>query len=156
MARILSDELWAVIAPHLPPRKRRAKRKGGRPPVENRAALTGILFVLRHGLPWGELPRELGCGSGVTCWRRLVAWQQAGVWPRVWRALLEALQREERLQWERVALDGSAVAAPKGGARRVAIPPTEGKSAPSTISWSINKESRLQLRSRRRTRMIPR
>lgn len=156
MAELLSDKLWAIIAPHLPKQKRRGRRRGGRPRVEDRAALTGILFVLRHGLPWGELPRELGCGSGTTCWRRLVAWQQAGVWPRVWRALLEALQRADRVQWERVALDGSAVAAPKGGPRRGVIPLTEGKSAPNTTSWSINKAYRSQLRSRRRTHMIPR
>ena len=156
MAELLSDELWGVIAPHLPKRKRRAKRKGGRPRVADRATLTGILFVLRHGLPWGALPRELGCGSGVTCWRRLAAWQQAGVWARVWRALLEALHRDERLHWARVALDGSAVPAPKGGPRRGAAPPTEGKSAPSTTLWSINRAYRSPQRCRRQTRMIPR
>ena len=156
MAELLSDELWGVIESHLPKRKRRARWRGGRPPIPDRQALTGILFVLRHGLPWGALPKELGCGSGVSCWRRLVAWQAAGVWARAWRALLEALHRDERLQWERVALDGSAIPAPKGGPRPVAIPPTEGKSGPNTTSWSINKAYRSQQRSRRRTRMIPR
>ena len=156
MAELLSDELWGVIELHLPKRKRRAGRKGGRPPIPGRRALTGILFMLRHGLPWGELPKELGCGSGVSCWRRLVARQEAGVWARVWRALLEALHRQERLQWERVALDGSSVPAPKGGSRRAETPRIEARSAPSTTSWSINEAYRSRQRSRRRTRMIPR
>ena len=63
MAELLSDELWGVIEPHLPKRKRRARWRGGRPPIPDRQALTGILFVLRHGLPWGALPKELAPGE---------------------------------------------------------------------------------------------
>ena len=85
---LLSDRLWAVIEPLLPPEP--LKPKGGRPRVSDRAALTGILFVLRSGTPW-ELPREMGCGSGMApdqvrgrlCWRRLRDWQRAGVWDRL-------------------------------------------------------------------------
>jgi len=69
---LVSDELWKVIAPLLPPE--RPKPKGGRPPVDNRAALTGIIFVLKTGIPWEMLPQEMGCSSGVTCWRRLRGW----------------------------------------------------------------------------------
>jgi transposase len=77
MARpIVSDELWAIVEPILPPP--RSYPLGGRPPVDNRAALTGILFVLRSGIPWEMLPREMGCGSGMTCWRRLRDWHEAG------------------------------------------------------------------------------
>ena len=62
---LLPDALWARIAPEPP------KPKGGRPRVSDRAALTGILFVLKTGIPWEYLPAEMGCGSGMTCWRRL-------------------------------------------------------------------------------------
>ena len=75
---LVSDELWAVVAPLLPLEP--PKPKGGRPRVSDRAALSGIIFVLKSGIPWEMLPPELGCGSGVTCWRRLRDWQEAGVW----------------------------------------------------------------------------
>ena len=82
MARpLLAEELWERIEPLLPPE--RAKPKGGRPRVSNRQALTGILFVLRTGCPWEYFPQELGCGSGMTCWRRLRDWHAAGVWEDV-------------------------------------------------------------------------
>jgi transposase len=74
---LLPDDLWSLIAAYLPCHSR--SPKGGRPRVNDRAALTGILFVLKTGIPWEYLPRELGCGSGMTCWRRLHEWMQAGV-----------------------------------------------------------------------------
>jgi transposase len=73
----VSDDLWAAVAPLLPPE--RPKPKGGRPRIPDRAALTGILFVLRTGTPWEHLPAEMDFGSGMTCWRRLRDWQAAGV-----------------------------------------------------------------------------
>ena len=73
MAKVLVDDaLWELIEPHLP---RRQPRRTGRPRVPDRAALTGIIFVLQTGIPWEYLPPEMGCGSGVTCWRRLRDWQ---------------------------------------------------------------------------------
>ena len=75
---LVSDDLWAHVAPLLPPV--RPRPKGGRPPVPHRAALTGILFVLKTGMPWEDLPAEMGCGCGMTCWRRLHEWHQLGVW----------------------------------------------------------------------------
>ena len=79
MARMLvPDELWESVEPLLPRHKARAGKRG-RPPVDDRAALTGIIFVLHSGIPWWMLPREMGCGSGVTCWRRLRQWQRRGV-----------------------------------------------------------------------------
>ena len=79
---LVSNEPWAVVAPLLPP-PRCDKLKPGRPRVPDRAALAGILFVLKTGIPWEYLPQEMGCGSGMTCWRRLRDWQQAGVWHRL-------------------------------------------------------------------------
>jgi transposase len=78
---LVSDELWASIEPLLP--KEPPKPKGGRPRVQDRACLTGIIFVLKTGLPWEYVPQEAGWGSGVTCWRRLRDWQRAGVWRRL-------------------------------------------------------------------------
>jgi transposase len=109
----MSDSLWSVLEPPLPlPHPR---PKGGRPPVRARAALTGILFVLRSGIPWEMLPAEMGYGSGVTCWRRLRDWQAAGVWERLHRELLPRLHDANRIDWSRAALDSSSIAAKKGG-----------------------------------------
>ena len=82
---LVDDALWTLIEPLLPKRRRRNRRYAGRKPIPDRAVLTGILFVLRSGVPWNMLPREMGCGSGTTCWRRLVRWQRAGVWKRLHR-----------------------------------------------------------------------
>ena len=79
---IISDPLWQRIEPLLPKKERRA-RYPGRKRLPDREALQGILFVLSTGIAWGQLPAELGFGSGVTCWRRLEEWQQAGVWQRL-------------------------------------------------------------------------
>jgi transposase len=65
---LVSDELWEIVEPLLPPEP--PKPEGGRPRVDDRRALTGIVFVLKSGIPWEMLPQEMGCGSGVTCWRR--------------------------------------------------------------------------------------
>ena len=76
--KLVSDELWSQIEPLLP--KHKPTPKGGRPRIPDRAAMTGIIFVLKTGIPWEDLPQEMGCGSGMTCWRRLRDWQEAGVW----------------------------------------------------------------------------
>jgi transposase len=68
-APLVPDALWAIIEPLISPE--RPMPKGGRPRVSDRAAMTGIVFVLRTGIPWEMLPAEMGCGSGMTCWRRL-------------------------------------------------------------------------------------
>src|SRR5919202_4475399 len=109
---LVSDELWSAVEPWLP--RERPKPKGGRPRVSDRAALAGIIFVLRTGIPWEYLPQEMGCGSGVTCWRRLRDWQEAGVWDRLHLALLDRLGGADRIDWSRAALDSASVPAKRG------------------------------------------
>ncbi len=113
---ILDDDLWALIEPLLPPPRPRRFRFPGRKPVPDRAALTGILFVLRTGIPWEMLPKEMGCGSGMTCWRRLRDWRAAGVWDKLHRLLLEKLHQAGQIDWSRALVDSSSVRA-VGGAR---------------------------------------
>lgn len=95
--------------------KPRRKKYPGRKPISNRQALTGILFVLKTGIPWGYLPQELGCGSGMTCWRRLRDWQAAGVWEELHQLLLEALQQQGALDWSVAVADSSSVRAVGAG-----------------------------------------
>src|SRR5829696_4491669 len=110
---LLTDDLWAVVAPLIPPET--PKPRGGRPRVPDRAALTGILFVLRSGVPWEMLPQGMGCGSGMTCWRRLRDWQEAGRWQAFHHKLLDLLGRAELIDWSRCALDSASLAAKGGG-----------------------------------------
>jgi transposase len=119
MARqIVSEELWEIIEPLIPQVERRF-RYPGRKRVGDREVLTGILFVLRSGIPWEELPQEMGCGSGVTCWRRLREWQQQGVWQRLHEVLLAKLNAAGEIDWQRAAIDSSHVRA-FGGASAAA------------------------------------
>ena len=109
---LVSDELWEIIEPLLP--EEPPKPRGGRPRIDDRAALTGIVFVLKSGIPWEMLPQEMGCGSGSTCWRRLRDWQEAGVWEGLHRALLDRLGEADRIDWERASLDSASVPAKRG------------------------------------------
>lgn len=131
---ILSDGLWAVIEPLLPAPKRRRRRFPGRKPIGHRQTLSGILFVLRTGIPWEYLPQELGYGSGMTCWRRLRDWQKRGVWKKIHRALLGKLRQADKIDWSRAVVDSASVRAVFGGRRPAQTPQTGGKRAPSTIS----------------------
>jgi transposase len=117
MARVLvSDELWALVEPLIPDVPRRF-RYPGRKRIDDRKVLTGILFVLQTGIPWEYLPQEMGCGSGMTCWRRLREWQEAGVWERLHQVVLAKLHEAELIDWSRAAIDSSHVRA-VGGARK--------------------------------------
>jgi transposase len=90
----------------------------GRKRLDDRKVLCGILFVLYTGIPWEFLPQELGFGSGMTCWRRLRDWHEAGVWQRLHEALLAELHAAGALDWSRAVIDSSHVRAVKGGPKR--------------------------------------
>jgi transposase len=132
---LVPDELWEAIEPLVPDEP--PKPKGGRPRVADRAALAGIVFVLRTGYPWRLLPSELACGSGTTCWRRLRDWQEAGVWKGLHVTLLNWLGDEAAIDWSRSSLDSLSVRAKKGARRRVRIRLTAANPAPSITSWWI-------------------
>lgn len=109
MARPLVPEaVWERIEPLLP--ERPARPQGGRPPLGDREALTGIVFVLKTGLAWPDLPTEMGCGCGMTCLRRLREWQDANVWNAIERILKEDLDGVERIDWLRTRRRSGATA----------------------------------------------
>jgi transposase len=124
------DDLWEAIEPLLP--KEPPKPTGGRPRVPNRAALAGIVFVLHTRCPWRLLPKEHGYGSGVTCWRRLRDWQEAGVWQRLHETLLNWLGDEAAIDWSRASLDSLSVRAKRGVNTPGRTPRTEGSLVPRT------------------------
>lgn len=130
---LLDDALWTIIEPHIPVRRRRFKHPG-RKRVPDRACLTGILFVLLTGIQWEMLPKEMGCGCGMTCWRRLAEWQKAGVWQKVHEVLLAKLNAAEQLDWSRAVVDSSSVRAVGGATRRARIPQTAVNPAANTTS----------------------
>jgi transposase len=141
MKPLVTDELWAVVEPLLP-RERKARRKGGRPRVSTRAVLTGILFVLRTGTPWQLLPVEMGCGSGSTCWRRFQQWTHRGVWRRLHGVLLKELAWADEIDWSRVAIDSSSVAAKRGATPSARIQRIKARRVANAILWSTPKASR--------------
>ena len=137
---LVSDELWALVAPLLPAEP--PKPKGGRPRVSDRAALTGIIVVLKTGIPWEMLPPEMGCGSGVTCWRRLRDWQEAGVWDRLHRELLDRLGEADQIDWSRVSLDSASIPAKRGARAPERIRRIAANRARSAMLWSTEPASR--------------
>lgn len=130
--RLVPDSLWQRVQPLLPPHPPRRSRYPGRLPVDDRAALAGIVFVLKTGITWRELPREVAGCSGVTCWRRLRDWTEAGVFTRVHTLLLDQLRALDRLDLQVAVVDGSHVRALKGGRRRAPRPSIGLERAPST------------------------
>ena len=127
----LDDELWKLIEPLLPVRKRRFHYPG-RKRIDDRRILAGILFVLRTGIAWQQLPQELGYGSGMTCWRRLRDWHQAGVWQRLHELLLAKLRQAERLDFSRAVCDSSSLRALLGAVRPGRVRSIDARQAPNT------------------------
>ena len=125
--QLLDDDLWNLIEPILPTPKRRRFRYPGRKPITHRQALDGILFVLKTGIPWEYLPLEMGCGSGMTCWRRLRDWQRRGVWRRLHHLLLDKLREADKIDWSRAVVDSTSVRAVFGGRRPARIRRIDGK-----------------------------
>jgi transposase len=152
-ASLVPDDLWEGIEPLLP--KEPSKPKGGRPRVPDRAALAGIVFILRSGCPWRLLPKELACGSGTTCWRRLRDWQAAGVWERLHETFLNWLGDAAAVDWSRASVDSLSVRAKGGASRRARTPWTAARAAPSTTWWWIATASRWRSAFRRPMPMMP-
>src|SRR4051794_28393637 len=152
---LVSDALWAIVEPLLP--KPKPKKKAGRPRIPDRACLTGIVFVLKTGIPWEYLPQELGCGSGMTCWRRLRDWQAGGGWYELHRALLDRLGEADRIDWSRVSVDSTTIPA-KGVKKGGCLPRRWGRTRPTganqgrrTTSRAIGRASRSSASRRPRT-----
>lgn len=136
---IVSDELWLLIEPLLP--EPAPKLVAGRPRVPDRQALCGILFVLHPGIQWDYLPQELGFGSGMTCWRRPAAWNEAGVWDRLHAVLLTKLRAARQLDWSRAVIDSSHVRAARRGPKADPARSTAHVRAASTTSSSTGRAS---------------
>ena len=108
----LTDAQWKLIEPCLPPLKR---GRGGPKPIDNRACFEGILWILRSGARWKDLP---ACyPSPSTCWRRLQYWEESGAWLKAWRTFLKQLDQQGLLNWEEVFSDGSFASAKKGASK---------------------------------------
>jgi transposase len=136
---LVTDELWETIEALLPPEP--PKPQGGRPRIDDRAALTGIVFVLKSGIPWEMLPQEMGCGSGMTCWRRLKEWHEAGVWERLHRVLLDRLGETDQIDWERASLDSASIPAKRGAQKPERIRQIKERRARSVTLFRTEKGS---------------
>lgn len=139
-SRAINVELWKKIERLLPEAKPRDK--GGRPRVSDQQALNGILFVLRTGIAWEDLPQELGFGSGMTCWRRLREWQTAGVWHHLHLLLLAQLRAAGKLDFSRASIDGASVPSPRGARSQGPTQQTGANSAANVTSSRIATASR--------------
>ena len=127
-AELLPDELWQEIEPLLPPRPGPSS-KGGRPPVDDRAALRGIIFVDRTGIPWQALPTEVFGVSGSSCWRKLREWERLGIWAALHERMLNRLGKAEGVDLNIGVVDSQSVRALKGGATADPTPWTAVKRA---------------------------
>jgi transposase len=131
---LVPDELWALIEPLLP--KHPYVPGVGKPRVPDRVCLTGIIFVLKTGLPWEDFPQEMGC-CGMTLWNRLNEWREAGVWEQLHRLLLDKLRGADEIDFSRVIVDSASIRAVHGGKKRDRALWTAGKPARNTISSSM-------------------
>lgn len=107
----VTDEQWAKIEPLLP--KWKQPKQGGRPWADNRGCFEGILWVLRTGSHWRDLPDRYP--SPATCWRRLRRWEEDDVWANAWRQYLRELDLKGVLDWDECFIDATFSMAKKGG-----------------------------------------
>jgi len=142
MAAFVDDELWKLVEPLIPPLKPRRFCFPGRKRLHPRKALTGILFVLKSGIPWEMFPKEMGCGSGMTCWRYLRDWEKAGVWRRMHEVMLSKLREADKIDWSRAIVDSSSVRAVHGGKKRARTLRIGGKLGVSIMSSPMRKAFR--------------
>jgi transposase len=112
---LVSDALWERIEPLLPPPPTRRTRFPGRKPLDYRKILTGIIFVLKTGINWEELPAELGWGCGKTCKNYLKKWQETGIWDKLHHIFLQELQDADKIDWSYGAADSTKARALGGG-----------------------------------------
>jgi transposase len=103
----MSDELWGFIEPLLPPHA-----KEGKPRADDRQTIDAILFVLKTGIPWNDLPKEYG--DDVTAWRRLRDWENAGVWKRIMDALISRGYSMDLIEMDSLSIDSDTMPAKKG------------------------------------------
>lgn len=128
MKPLVTDALWNRISLLLPPPPLRRFRFPGRKPIDQRKILTGILFVLKTGIAWDDLPAELGWGCGKTCRDYLRRWHAAGVWHELHALLLTELNAADLIDWSRAIIDGTFAKAPEGGEDTGPNPTDRGKS----------------------------
>lgn len=110
----VDDGLWTRIEPLVLVVQRRYRHPGRRR-LDGWQVFCRILFVVHTGIPWRFLPQELGFGSGMTCWRRLRDWNEAGVRQRLHELLLAELRTADMLVLSRAAVDSSHIRAMKRG-----------------------------------------
>src|SRR5436309_4237812 len=128
MKPLVTDARWEHLQPLLPPPPKRHFRFPGRRPLDSRKVLTGILFVLKTGIAWDDLPAELGFGCGKTCRGYLKLWHETGVWAKLHAVLLAELNGADRIDWRRALIDASFAEAPEGGEDTGPNPTDRGKS----------------------------
>ena len=145
---LLPDSLWNEVKPLLPPH--REHPKGGHPWGDDRNCLRGIIFILRTGAAWNQLPRELGCGSGVTCWRRFRNWTRLEIWPRLHQRLLEHLNALGQINLSKAVIDSCSVRAVFGGSTPAPTPPIVRKTGSNAISSPKRADCRSSFKRRRR------
>ena len=123
----LTEKQWKEIGPLLP-----KLRSSGRPWKNNRLVIEGILWILRTGARWKDLPEKYPSPS--TCWRRLKLWEEQGVWEKIWRTFIRKLDKQGQIDWSECFMDGTFVSAKKGaqksGKRRE-------ERAPSSWWWRM-------------------
>ena len=139
-AQYLTDEQWEKIEPLLP--KAEVSRLGGRPRADDRLVLEGIMWMLRTGARWKDLPERYPHPS--TCWRRLKSLEEQGVWLDIWRTFLRQLDEQGLLDWEKAFVDGSFAPAKKGASESVK---PKGAKARSGWWWSVVKVFHLEATS---------